>query len=295
MASLKDIRAQIESTKNTQQITKAMKLVSAAKLRRAQQNIVNMRPYALTLRKVIADIAVTNKVSHPLMEKKETVKNVLMVVITSDRGLCGAFNSNINKFTENYIKEHKGNLDKIDFIFIGRKGHDYFNKRDITPVDYITKLDKDISYELASKIAGRVMNDYLEGSYDEVRIVHNQFNSAISQTVVCETLLPIDMGLSSFKTEGEKSANEFAVDMIFEPGPEQIIKELLEKHFDLQVYRCMSESVAGEHGARMSAMENATNNASEMINKLTLTYNKLRQEKITTELTEIVSGAEALK
>lgn len=294
MASLKDIRARIESTKNTQQITKAMKLVSAAKLRKAQNNIVNLRPYALTLRKVIADIAVTNKVSHPLMEKKEQVKKVLLVVITSDRGLCGAFNSNINKFTENYIKENEGKLEKIDFIFVGRKGHDYFTKRDIKAVDYITKLDKDISYDLASKIANRVMEDYLQGNYDEVRIVHNQFNSAISQTVVCETILPIDMGLSTFNTEAEK-ASGFSVDMIFEPAPEQIIKELLEKHFDLQVYRCMSESVAGEHGARMSAMENATNNARDMINKLTLTYNKLRQEKITTELTEIVSGAEALK
>ena len=294
MASLKDIRARIESTKNTQQITKAMKLVSAAKLRKAQNNIVNLRPYALTLRKVIADIAVTNKVSHPLMEKKEQVKNVLLVVITSDRGLCGAFNSNINKFTENYIRENKDSLDKLDFIFVGRKGHDYFAKRDVSVVDYITKLDKDISYELASKIAHRVMNDYLEGNYDEVRIVHNQFNSAISQSVVCETILPIDVGLSTLTAESEK-ATGFSVDMIFEPAPEKIIKELLEKHFDLQVYRSMSESVAGEHGARMSAMENATNNAKDMINKLTLTYNKLRQEKITTELTEIVSGAEALK
>lgn len=294
MASLKDIRARIESTKNTQQITKAMKLVSAAKLRKAQNNIVNMRPYALTLRKVIADIAVTNKVTHPLMEKKEQVKNVLLVVITSDRGLCGAFNSNINKFTEAYYNENKSKLEKIDFLFIGRRGHDYFIRRGIKPVDYITKLDKDISYELASKVANRVMNDYLEGHYDEVRIVHNEFKSAISQIVVAETILPIDLGQTTFNTEAE-AANGFAVDMIFEPAPEEIIKELLEKHFDLQVYRCMSESVAGEHGARMSAMENATNNAKEMINKLTLTYNKLRQEKITTELTEIVSGAEALK
>ncbi|WP_374031617.1 ATP synthase F1 subunit gamma [Bdellovibrio bacteriovorus] len=294
MASLKDIRAQIESTKNTQQITKAMKLVSAAKLRKAQNNIVNMRPYALTLRKVIADIAVTNKVSHPLMEKKEQVKNVLLVVITSDRGLCGAFNSNINKFAEAYYNNNKTSLEKIDFLFVGRRGHDYFARRGIKAVDYITKLDKDISYELASKVANRVMNDYLEGSYDEVRIVHNEFKSAISQVVTAETLLPIDLGLTTFKKEADTASN-FAVDMIFEPAPEQIIKELLEKHFELQVYRCMSESVAGEHGARMSAMENATNNAKEMINKLTLTYNKLRQEKITTELTEIVSGAEALK
>jgi F-type H+-transporting ATPase subunit gamma len=296
MASLKDIRARIESTKNTQQITKAMKLVSAAKLRKAQNNIVNMRPYALTLRKVIADIAVTKKVTHPLMEKKEQVKNVLLVVISSDRGLCGAFNSNINKFTEAYYQENKSKLDKIDFLFVGRRAHDYFARRHITPVDYITKLDKDISYELASKVAQRVMNDFLEGNYDEVRIIHNEFKSAISQVVVCETILPIDLGLTTFNTTTEAAAaTDFAVDMIFEPSPEDIIKQLLEKHFDLQVYRTMSESVAGEHGARMSAMESATNNAKEMINKLTLTYNKLRQEKITTELTEIVSGAEALK
>ncbi|MBV2168363.1 MAG: ATP synthase F1 subunit gamma [Bdellovibrio sp.] len=294
MASLKDIRARIESTKNTQQITKAMKLVSAAKLRKAQNNIVNMRPYALTLRKVIADIAVTKKVSHPLMEAKDQVKSVLLVVISSDRGLCGAFNSNINKFAENYYNENKNKLEKVDFLFVGRKAHDYFTKRGIQPVDYITKLDKDISYELASKVASRVMNDYLEGHYDEVRIVYNEFKSAISQAVVCETILPIDMGLSAFNVDNNQ-AGSFSVDMIFEPAPEEIIKELLVKHFDLQVYRTMSESVAGEHGARMSAMENATNNARDMINKLTLTYNKLRQEKITTELTEIVSGAEALK
>ncbi len=294
MASLKDIRARIGSVKNTQQITKAMKLVSAAKLRKAQNNITNMRPYALTLRKVIADIAVTKKVSHPLMEQKDQAKNILLVVISSDRGLCGAFNANINKFTESYIKENKDKTEKIDFLFVGRKAHDYFIKRDIKPVDFITKLDKDISYELASKVANRVMQDFLEGQYDEVRMIYNEFKSAISQQVVCETILPIDLGLSSFNTEAEAQAN-FSVDMIFEPAPEKIIEQLLAKHFDLQVYRCMSESVAGEHGARMSAMENATNNANEMINKLTLTYNKLRQEKITTELTEIVSGAEALK
>lgn len=270
-----------------------MKLVSAAKLRKAQNNIVNMRPYAHTLRKVIADIAVTNKVSHPLMEKKEQVKNVLLVVITSDRGLCGAFNSNINKFTENYLKSNANKYEKIDVLFIGRRGYDYFARRNVKPVDYITKLDKDISYELAAKISTRVLNDYVDGNYDEVRMVYNEFKSAISQVVVCETLLPINVDLSTFNHE--QAANDFAVDMIFEPSPQEIMKDLLEKNFELQVYRCMSESVAGEHGARMSAMENATNNAKEMINKLTLTYNKLRQEKITTELTEIVSGAEALK
>lgn len=293
MATLKEIRAQIETTKNTQQITKAMKLVSAAKLRRAQHNITNMRPYALALKKVIADIAITQKVSHPLMEPKSSASKVLLVVLTSDRGLCGAFNSNINKFAESYWKQNDSKLEKLDFFFIGRRGHDFFLKRGVKPVEYIMKLDKDISYELAAQVAEKLLKTYLSGEYDEIRLVYNEFKSAISQTVICETLLPIDMTKTSFETD-EKQANGFAVDMIFEPSPEKIIEQLLVKHFDLQVYRCMSESVASEHGARMSAMENATNNAKAMIESLTLTYNKLRQEKITKELIEIVSGAEAL-
>jgi F-type H+-transporting ATPase subunit gamma len=270
-----------------------MKLVSAAKLRKAQNNIQNMRPYALTLRKVIADIAITNKVSHPLMEQKPEVKKVLLVVLTSDRGLCGGFNASINKFAENYYKQNVKQLEKIDFLFIGRKGNDYFTKKGYKAIDSITRLDKDISYDLASHVADRLMKQYLSGDYDEIRLIYNEFKSAISQQVVCETLLPIDVQNTSFDTTG--TAVGFSVDMIFEPAPQQIIEQLLVKHFDLQVYRVMSESVAAEHGARMTAMENATNNAKEMINSYTLTYNKLRQEKITTELTEIVSGAEALK
>lgn len=293
MASLKDIRAQIESTKNTQQITKAMKLVSASKLRKAQHNIVNMRPYALSLRRVISDITITQKISHPLMEKKEQIKKVLLVVLTSDRGLCGAFNTNINKFAENYYKQNKSSLEKVDFFFVGKRGADFFSKRDIKPIEAITRLDKDISYDLASHVADKLLKQYLAGEYDEIRLVYNEFKSAISQNVVCETLIPINLSLSSF-TE-ERNIQKFAKDLIFEPSAKEIVEQLIVKHFDLQVYRCMSESVAAEHGARMTAMENATNNAKDMIAKLSLTYNKLRQEKITTELIEIVSGAEALK
>ncbi len=292
MAGLKEIRAQIESTKNTQQITKAMKLVSAAKLRKAQHNIVNMRPYAVTLKKVIADIALTQKVSHPLMEPKHEVKNILLVVLTSDRGLCGAFNTNINKFADQYYKLNQKPDGKINFYFIGRRALDFFQKKGIKPIDSIQKLDRNISYELASRVADHLLKTYLSGEYDEIRLVYNEFKSAISQQVVCETLLPIDLSMTSFSAENNKA--NFSVDMIFEPSPEKIIEQLLVKHFDLQVYRAMSESVAAEHGARMTAMENATNNAKDMISKLTLKYNKARQEKITTELIEIVSGAEAL-
>lgn len=291
MASLKDIRMRIDSTKNTQQITKAMKLVSAAKLRRAQNNITNMRPYAVTLKKVIANITATQKVSHPLMVKKDNVKSVLLVVLTSDRGLCGGFNSGINKFTEKYYAENKPKLEKLDFIFIGKRGLDYFARRDIKGIQNFLKLDKDISYNLAKGIAENLIQFFLDGEYDEIRMVYNEFRSAISQVVTAETLLPIEVEKSSFDTAG----NQVAKDIIFDPSPEAIVEDLLKKNFNLQMYRAMSESVASEHGARMTAMENASNNAKDMINKLTLTYNKARQEKITTELIEIVSGAEALK
>lgn len=288
MASLKDIRARIDSTKNTQQITKAMKLVSAAKLRKAQHNIVNMRPYAVTLRKVISNVAATEKVSHPLMNRKAKADKILLVVLTSDRGLCGGFNSSINKFAERYMQEKAHLVSKLDFIFIGRRGLDYFGRKNIKGVQNFTKLDKDISYDMAKGIAESLIKYYLDGDYDEIRLIYNEFKSAISQTVTCETLLPIQVN------EEVQNPNASS-DILFDPSAEAIIEELLKKNFNLQMYRAMSESIASEHGARMTAMENASNNARDMISKLTLTYNKLRQEKITTELIEIVSGAEALK
>lgn len=228
MAGLKEIRAQIETTKNTQQITKAMKLVSAAKLRKAQHSITNMRPYALTLKRVIADIAMTQKVSHPLMEPKHEVKSVLLVVLTSDRGLAGAFNTNINKFAESYSREHKGRLEKLDFFFIGRRGADFFAKKGVKGIEAITKLDKDISYELAASVADKLLKAYSAGEYDEIRLVYNEFKSAISQKVVAETLLPLDLSATSFGKNEEGPA--FAVDMIFEPSPAEIVEQLLVKH-----------------------------------------------------------------
>ncbi len=292
MPSLKDIRLRIDSTKNTQQITKAMKMVSAAKLRRAQQNIVNMRPYAHTLLGMIADIALTKKIEHALLTRSDDPKKVLVVVITSDRGLCGAFNTNVSKFAERYLKANKDKYEKIDFLLIGRRGADYFRRRGIVGIDTILNMAKDISYEMAAKIAENVMNQYKSGEYDEVRFIYNEFKSAIQQTVVAETMLPIDIDAAATLGKGEGG---FPADMIFEPSPEEFIEQLIVKHFNVQVYRCLSESVAAEHGARMTSMENATKNAGEMIKSLTLTYNKARQAAITTELIEITSGAEALK
>lgn len=291
MANLKEIRARIESTKNTQQITRAMKLVSAAKLRKAQMQIVNMRPYAQTLLRLIGNIVKSERVTHPLITPRAEIKKVLLMVITSDRGLCGGFNTNITRFAENYIRTHRAQYDSLDLMFIGKRGADFFLRRGVNPVEIITRLDKDISYSLASRVAEKAMALYLAGDYDEIRLIYNEFKSAIAQAVVTETLLPVDLERAGVL----ENNTVFSSDMIFEPGPEVMIDQLLSKHFAVQMFRGMSESVAAEHGARMTAMENATNNAKEVMAKLTLTYNKARQEKITTELIEIVSGAEALK
>jgi len=293
MASLKDIRSRIDSTKNTQKITSALKLVSAAKLRRAQENIVNVRPYAKSLLTLIADVAETQKIQHKLLEKNEKPKAVLYVVIASDRGLCGGFNNSIAKFTEQVLAEKKSTYEKMDFIFIGKRVKDYFARRKVVPMDSIIGLDKDISYELATDVAKKLIDAFESGEFDEIQIVYNEFKSAISQEVVCERLLPIDTSkVNSFDQQGDKQ--NFAKDLIFEPSPQEIIEVLLKKHFTVQIYRCMSESVASEHGARMTAMESSTKNAGELIKKLNTTYNKLRQASITNELIEITSGAEAL-
>lgn len=292
MANLKDIRSRISSVKNTQQITRAMKMVSAAKLRKAQHAITNLRPYALKLLQTISNISVTHRVSHPLLSDSPNPKKVLMVVLTSDRGLCGGFNNNVNKFAYNYYQENKDKYEKLDLYFLGTKGRDFFKYRDILSEDVMPNLAKEVSYTLAAKTADRLIGHFSDGEYDSIIMIYNEFKSAISQNVVSETLLPIDTSSASFRTAEE---SRFSEDFIFEPDPELIIDDLLNKHFATQVYRCMCESVAAEHGARMSSMENATKNAGEMISNLTLTYNKMRQASITTELIEITSGAEALK
>lgn len=289
--SLKEIRGRISSVKNTQQITKAMKMVSAAKLRKAQDKIVNLRPYATSILQVIADLAVTQKIDHPLLSPVKRPSRALLVIVTSDRGLCGGFNTNVSKHAMSWYNKNKDAFEVLDLLFVGRKAADYFKvRRYPEPKRVILNLAKDISYELAAEVATQLMDAFLSGGYDEIRFIYNEFKSAIAQELVDEMLLPIDLSQSTFNKE-----TSFAKDFIFEPDAKHIIDDLLHKHFAVQVYRAMSESVAAEHAARMTAMENATNNASDMIKGLTLTYNKLRQAAITTELTEISSGAEALK
>lgn len=293
MASLKDIRMRISSTKNTQQITRAMKMVSAAKLKKAQDNIQNMRPYAKGILSVIGDIAYTHRVTHPLLGEVLDPKKVLVVAITSDRGLCGGFNNSINRYIENWHKENKDKYEQVDYMFIGKKVADYFKNTDMNIVDKMLNLAREISYVMAANIAEKLMTQFTKGDYDKVVFVYNEFKSAIAQELSAEQIFPVDIQTSNLEQEGEDSP--FSKDLIFEPLPEEMIEELLHKHFAVQVYRCLSESVAAEHAARMTSMENATNNAKEMIDSLTLVYNKLRQASITTELIEISSGAEALK
>lgn len=293
MANLKDIRNRIQSVKNTQQITRAMKMVSAAKLRRAQMNIQNLRPYAKHILSVINDIATTQRIEHPLLGTNKVPKKILLVVLTSDRGLAGGFNNNINRYALKFYRDNQSKYEKMDFLFVGRRGSDFFKSRQISGVDTILNLAREVSYDLASGVATRLLEAYQTEQYDAVYLIYNEFKSAIQQIVTTEQLLPVDT--SSSKLVGKEGEVGFAADMIFEPSPEAIIDDLLKKHFAVQVYRAMCESVAAEHGARMAAMENATKNAGEMIRMMTLTYNKLRQASITTELIEITSGAEALK
>jgi F-type H+-transporting ATPase subunit gamma len=293
MANTKDLRNRIASIKNTQQTTKAMKMVSAAKLRKAQHAIVNSRPYAYRLRSVIYKIANSNSISHPFLTHKEKPTRVLMIVLTSDRGLCGSFNSSVLKAADRYYKENRQKYSQVDVYCLGRRAGDFFRKRGVEPIEVITNLVKDIRYGMAQALSARLLEWYETGAYDEVQIVYNEFKSAIAQVVVKETLLPIPK--EETPKEGAQEAEQVNTpSILFEPPPDVVLEQLLQKHFAVQVYRCMQESIASEHGARMNAMENATKNAGEMIRSLTLSLNKIRQAAITTELIEITSGAEAL-
>ncbi|MGE4232153.1 MAG: ATP synthase F1 subunit gamma [Bacteriovoracia bacterium] len=291
MASAKDLRKRITSVKNTQQITKAMKMVSAAKLRRAQDSIMALRPFALELQKVLAAVSVSAKeeLNHPLLTPKEEseVKKILVILVTSDRGLCGAFNSNIIKTAQRFLKTNASKYEKLDFAFIGKKGYEFFRSRKAGK--YYQNFFVNMKYAKAKQLAEELIGLYSNGEYDEIRFIYNEFKSAISQKVNVETFLPV----KPEEAQAESSESTGGGSTIFEPGAKEIIDALLPKHFATHIFRIALESLASEHGARMAAMENATKNASEMVRKLTLVYNRTRQAGITKELLEITSGAEA--
>jgi F-type H+-transporting ATPase subunit gamma len=283
MPSTIDIRRRIRSVKNTQQITKAMKMVAAAKLRRAQDRIFAARPYAAGLRQVLSSVAArVENATHPLLAEREE-KNVLLLVVTADKGLCGAFNTNAIKAAQNFIRDHA--FESVQLIPIGRKANDFFRRRTI-PMRKQAHTIQALSMETAREIAEAISTDFVEGKVDAVYVVYNEFRSVISQIVRTERLLPIERAWDE---------QQSTIDYLYEPGPEAILAELLPKHIEFQLYRILLESAAAEQGARMTAMEAATKNASEMIDHLTLTYNRIRQASITKEIIEIVSGAAAAK
>ena len=292
MSNLKEIKTRIGSVKNTGQMTKAMKMVSTARLRSAQSRILNLRGYAHNLEELLKDVILSQKISHPFFEQKakEELQRVLFVVMTSDRGLCGAFNGNICRFTEEFLK--KKEFSQQELFFIGKKGHDYFKFRGYAAQDLILNLVKEISYPLSAKIAKQLMDKILLEGYDGVFLIYNEFKSIITPRIVCERFLPFDLSSERLSQARETL---FSRDILFEVSAQELLNSLLERYFSIQIYRCLCENVAAEHGSRMAAMENATKNAEEVGKNLNLQYNKLRQSSITTELIEIVSGAESLK
>ena len=286
MASLKSIKKRIVSVKNTRQITKAMKMVSAAKLRRAQENVVAARPYAKKLGEVLERLAKQQDAdTHPLLEKRSAEK-ALLIVVTSDRGLCGGFNANISKAADRFVKERKTDYTDISLLTIGRKGFELLKNRQKIYKNYSNILSN-LNYQTAALLAQEVIEGYLNAEYDEVYILFNAFISVMSQDITLQQLLPV--------APPQTAEEEYAPEYIYEPSKGELLGELLPKHIEVQVFKALLESLASEHGARMTAMDSASKNATEMIGKLTLVYNRARQAAITTELMEIISGAESIK
>lgn len=300
MATLRDIKKRIKAVQNTQKITKAMKMVAAAKFRKVQSRMLELRPYSDKMQSVLLSLAESvEKDSHPLMHARPRKKSEV-VVITADRGLCGAFNSNILKVAQDYIKGVQKEGFDISISAIGKKSNDYFKRRDIPLRSVWTGLSGNIVFSEVSEIADDLKTNFLNGAIDEVTVIYNEFRSMIAQNVQVVKLLPLapievsEKSGEDMQKAGDTPRNAGA-DFIYEPSKEEILNRLIPKNVDIQLYRAMLESSAAEEAARMTAMENATSNCDEMVGKLTLQYNKARQAGITKELMDIVGGVEALK
>jgi F-type H+-transporting ATPase subunit gamma len=291
MANLKEVRNRIKSVSSTQQITKAMKMVSAAKLKRATNAIVQLRPYANKLKEMLANLSASlEDGSSPFLLEREPNK-VLIVVVTSNRGLAGAFNANVIKLANNVIAEKYSNqlrAGNVSIIGIGKKGQEFYQRRKYNVIGNNNELYQDLNFLNVSKVTEAIMEGFLKGEYDRVELVYNQFKNAAVQILTVEQLLPVP------KTEKKPDAKAVQVDYILEPSQEEIVQQLIPKNIKIQLYKAVLDSHASEHGARMTAMDKATDNAGELLKALKLSYNQARQAAITTELTEIVSGAAAL-
>src|SRR5712691_7933203 len=283
MPSLLDIRRRIRSVKNTQQLTKAMKTVSAAKLRRAQERVFSARPYAEQLKKVLSNLtARLEDVSHPLLEIR-TEERILFVIVTADRGLCGAFNANISRTAQIFIRDHKEQT--IHLVMVGRKGRDFFKRRAAPIRSEFVNIFSRLDYGHAKDISEAIIQAYTNAEVDAVYMVYNEFKSVIQQRVVVEKVLQI--------SRSDLKEAEPQPDYIFEQPPQEIFNRLLPRYVEIQVYRALLESAASEHGARMASMDTASRNAGDMIDMLTLNMNRIRQAAITREIIEVVSGAGA--
>ena len=284
MPSLLDIRRRIRSVKNTQQLTKAMKTVSAAKLRRAQDRVFSARPYAGQLKRVLGNLTTRlENISHPLLDVRPE-ERILFVVVTADRGLCGAFNSNIMRAAATFIREHASQ--KVSLATAGRKGRDLFRRRGIAIRSEFINIFSKLDYGHAKDISETIVQAYSQAEVDAVYIIYNEFKSVIQQRVVTEKMLPLSR--RDLQETGPQR------DYIFEQPPQEIFNRLLPRYVEVQVYRALLESAASEHGARMASMDSASRNAGDMIDALTLNMNRIRQAAITREIIEVVSGAGAL-
>ncbi|RLC52594.1 MAG: ATP synthase F1 subunit gamma [Candidatus Cloacimonadota bacterium] len=283
MANIKEIKTRIESVKNTKQITNAMKMVAAANLRKAQDRIIKARPYANHVNDMLRTLKYKNSSNtHPLLEDAEETGKTALVVVTSDRGLCGSFNSQIIKKALEYIKENPD----ADIICIGKKGYDFIKKRSDKIIKPYLNLFNEMNFSISKDVAQQIIDLFLDQDYNKIEVLYNEFKSAIQQNIIIKQLLPI------IPIESEEMSK---LDYLYEPDEDTIIEELGRKYVNVDVWRIMLESSAAEQGARMTAMDSATDNAAELIDTLTLTYNRARQAAITTEIIEIASGAEAIQ
>ena len=290
MPSLQSLRRKIASVKNTQKITKAMKMVSAAKLKRAQDRILSARPYSHKLRDVMGNLSNrVNRSSHPLLKRREGNK-VELVVVTSDRGLCGAFNANILRRAVEFLEQQSKLGHQVSVSLVGRKSIDFFRRRNWTIRQQWGGVFDRLTYEHALDIGQNVIGQYHEGTFDQLYVVYNEFKSVMQQQVIVEKLLPIEPAQGT-EVDQPSAGGSY----LYEPDEHELLETLLPKHFEIQTFRILLESAAAEQAARMTAMDGATRNAGELIKKVTLFYNKTRQAAITKELMDIVGGAEALK
>jgi F-type H+-transporting ATPase subunit gamma len=303
MPNLKDIRNRISSVRNTRKITSAMKLIAATKLRRAQQAVEASRPYSVKMQEVITDLAGRVEAdAHPLLVASETETNAVFLFITSDRGLCAGFNNNLLRPAWQFIQEKQRATESLKALTVGRKGFQYLNRRKVEVLENFTGVNGAVTFPKAKQIAGRAMELFLSGEADRVYIVYNEFVSAIQTKQIVRQLLPMPKMTQHHEAAGDEhevgealAVNAGGEDYIYEPDAKSLLGRLLPNSIEMQVFQALLESEASEHASRMTAMENATKNASDMINNLTLQYNRARQAYITKELVEIVSGAESLK